>query len=363
LSGAVFISHSESDRARIEPIVGALRRSGIRVWIAPDDVPPGADYSIASDEAIESCTAFVVFVSEAAGLSRHVRAETQMAFTLNKPIFPVRLDDAPPPKGLRFFLNVQHWTNAFGQIDDRALARLVSAILESVGKESGTASPPRPSPTPTPSQKPTPTRAQWVGIAVVAGLIGLIVAIIAMGSQRSPSMNMAAQNPSSPIATSNEVSAVDNMAGSSNSAVNSSANATNNMATVNNPPSQNQFVINDTSSTLVDSRYILDYASGQHHHIILASTCGFPTVFWVKWTENGVSQEAHWTVPANANPMAADRHSRAIHPDLGSPVIFKALSVDEERNRGSGSVWDFYRIAIRQDNPNYAGHYQLVACV
>ena len=153
MSGAVFLSHSESDRARIEPIVQLLRKSGIRVWIAPDDVAPGADYSVASDEAIESCAAFVIFVSEAAGRSRHVRAETQMAFTLNKPLFPVRMDDAPPPKGLRIFLNVQHWTNAFGRIEDRDLARLASAILESTGKE-GVTAPPPPSPPPPPPSSP-----------------------------------------------------------------------------------------------------------------------------------------------------------------------------------------------------------------
>ena len=58
---------------------------------APRDVRPGIDYSEELQAAIEGCAAFVVLVTDMANKSPYVRAETEMAFSCHKPIFPVRL--------------------------------------------------------------------------------------------------------------------------------------------------------------------------------------------------------------------------------------------------------------------------------
>ena len=72
------------------------------------------DYSEQLQLAIESCVAFVVLVTDMANKSPYVRAETEMAFSTHKPIFPVRISDIQPAAGLAFFLKIRHWTDAYG---------------------------------------------------------------------------------------------------------------------------------------------------------------------------------------------------------------------------------------------------------
>ena len=101
-----------------------IEARGIRTWIAPRDVRPGQDYSEQLQHAIEQCAAFVVLVTDKANSSPYVRAETEMAFSTHKPIFPVRQSDIQPAPGLAFFLKIRHWTDAFGKHGDAAMERL-----------------------------------------------------------------------------------------------------------------------------------------------------------------------------------------------------------------------------------------------
>lgn len=98
------------------------------MWIAPRDVRPGMDYSEQLQAAIEECAAFVVIVTNSANKSPFVRVETEMAFSLDKPIFPVRMSEAMPGPGLALFLKIKHWTNAFGAGRDMSLERLAREL-------------------------------------------------------------------------------------------------------------------------------------------------------------------------------------------------------------------------------------------
>jgi hypothetical protein len=162
-AGHVFISHSSNERDDANALSDYIEARGIRTWIAPRDVRPGQDYSEQLQQAIETCTAFVVLVTEKANSSPYVRAETEMAFSTNKPIFPVRRSDIQPAAGLAFFLKIRHWTDAFGKNGDAAMERL-GRELETVcgvtprAPEQGTAAPAPapPSPLAPPPQPPAP---------------------------------------------------------------------------------------------------------------------------------------------------------------------------------------------------------------
>ena len=101
MAGHVFISHGSENRDEASDLVAFIELHGVKAWIAPRDVRPGIDYSEALQAAIEGCTAFVVLVTDMANKSPYVRAETEMAFSNSKPIFPVRIADIKPAAGPR----------------------------------------------------------------------------------------------------------------------------------------------------------------------------------------------------------------------------------------------------------------------
>src|ERR1700712_3369026 len=160
-AGHVFISHGSEDRDEAIALSDFIEARGIKTWIAPRNVRPGQDYSEQLQQAIEECGAFVVLVTGKANTSPYVRAETEMAFSTSKPIFPVRQSDIQPAAGLAFFLKIRHWTDAFGKHGDAAMERLAIELDAWCGapKAETVAAPPPPtaqaaSPLPQPAPQP-----------------------------------------------------------------------------------------------------------------------------------------------------------------------------------------------------------------
>lgn len=159
----VFISHASENREEANQLVALIEAKGMTAWIAPRDVRPGFDYSEELQRALETCTAFVVLVTAEANVSPYVRAETEMAFSNQKPMLPVRLADIAAGPGLAFFLKIRHWTDAWGPNRDAALARLVLELQTLTGTapswapKAGTAADaPAPPPPPAPPPAPVP---------------------------------------------------------------------------------------------------------------------------------------------------------------------------------------------------------------
>ena len=154
----VFISHGSDDRDEAAELCAFIEKRGIRTWIAPRDVRPGQDYSEQLQHAIEQCAAFVVLVTDKANTSPYVRAETEMAFSNGKPIFPVRQSEIQPAPGLAFFLKIRHWTDAFGRHGEAAMDRL-GLELDALCGPPPPPVPPAPEPAPppvTPARVPPP---------------------------------------------------------------------------------------------------------------------------------------------------------------------------------------------------------------
>ena len=154
----VFISHGSDDLGKAAALCTFIDARGIRTWIAPRDVRPGQDYSEQLQQAIEGCAAFVVLVTEKANTSPYVRAETEMAFSNGKPIFPVRQSEIQPAAGLAFFLKIRHWTDAFGRHGESAMDRLGLELDALCGVPPSSPAPVAPDPAPPPIM-PTPAPA------------------------------------------------------------------------------------------------------------------------------------------------------------------------------------------------------------
>jgi hypothetical protein len=98
-----------------------------------------------------------------ANKSPYVRAETEMAFSNSKPIFPVRTADINPAPGLAFFLKIRHWTDAYGKGREGSLDRLalelrtLSGLVQAEAPQPPPAEPvPAPPPPPPPPPRPEP---------------------------------------------------------------------------------------------------------------------------------------------------------------------------------------------------------------
>ncbi|WP_395612468.1 TIR domain-containing protein [Allosphingosinicella sp.] len=158
MAGHVFISHGSENSDEANALCAFIEARGVKCWIAPRDVRPGIDYSVELQSAIEEAAAFVVLVTEMANKSPYVRAETEMAFSCHKPIFPVRQADIKPAAGLALFLKIRHWTDAFGTKRDAAMDRLALELQTVAGVAPEAAPAPSPAPTiPPPAPTPAPT--------------------------------------------------------------------------------------------------------------------------------------------------------------------------------------------------------------
>lgn len=109
----VFLSYASTDRAAAEAVCTALETRGIRCWVAPRDVPAGADWGEAILTAIGRAHAMVLVLSRATANSVHVRNEVVTAVSQSLALVPVRIEDCQPGGALRLHLAGSHWLNVF----------------------------------------------------------------------------------------------------------------------------------------------------------------------------------------------------------------------------------------------------------
>ena len=103
-------------------LCGLLEAEGIGCWIAPRDVPPGADYGESIIQAIEGTSATLLLLSTHANASIHVTHEVERATSKRKRVIPVRLEDIRPGPSLELHLATAQWVDAWR----RSLHQVVS---------------------------------------------------------------------------------------------------------------------------------------------------------------------------------------------------------------------------------------------
>ena len=96
-------------------VVKDAEARGIKCWIAPRDIPPGADYQSAIVTALEYCGTVVLLFSESAQDSEPVKREITVAQQLKRPVVPARLDDFQAVGAFRYMLSNLHWIDLRGQ--------------------------------------------------------------------------------------------------------------------------------------------------------------------------------------------------------------------------------------------------------
>jgi adenylate cyclase len=124
----VFISYASQDAAVADAVVGALERAGLKCWIAPRDVVPGALYSAEIVRAINAARVVVLVLSTAAAASPQVGKEIERASSKRRRILVLRTDAASLPRAFEYSLSEsQRIDVGLGGIE-AAAAKIVDAV-------------------------------------------------------------------------------------------------------------------------------------------------------------------------------------------------------------------------------------------
>ncbi|QNK02797.1 toll/interleukin-1 receptor domain-containing protein [Dyella telluris] len=129
----VFVSYSQPDREAACALVQRLEARSIRVWIAPRDVSPAADWAAEIIDAIACARLMVLVFSGSSNDSGQVRREVERAVHKQVPILPFRIEDVLPSKSLEYFLSTQHWMDAFPSPVEPHIDRLCDYLDTALG--------------------------------------------------------------------------------------------------------------------------------------------------------------------------------------------------------------------------------------
>ena len=128
----VFISHSAKDGQPAALVCERLEAAGIKCWIAPRDVPAGANYATAIMNALGAARVLVLVVSRASSSSDQVLREVEQAVSKRLSILPVRIDETIPAGALAYFLSTSQWVEAYPDVAGQmhVVTNSVRALLD-----------------------------------------------------------------------------------------------------------------------------------------------------------------------------------------------------------------------------------------
>jgi hypothetical protein len=133
----VFISYSARNKTTADAVCAMLEAHGIRCWIAPRDVLPGANWAGAIIEAIHQSRVLVLIFSAESNRSQQVMRELERAVSAGIPIVPFRIEDVVPSHAMEYYLGSHHWLDAITPPMQRHLERLAETLTKLLGEDGG----------------------------------------------------------------------------------------------------------------------------------------------------------------------------------------------------------------------------------
>lgn len=185
---SAFISHASEDRDAAQAICKALETKGLTCWMAPRDVRAGKVYLDEIILGIEASHCLVLVLSGNANKSNFVRNEVERAYSKGRPIFPVRIEEVQPSRGLELLVSTAHWIDAWHGDLNAHVAKLALRLSEDA--DLSAALPPD-------LQRRIRLR-RWMrfgGIAAMSLVIAVIVALIMRGKPEDNSQMLATKAP------------------------------------------------------------------------------------------------------------------------------------------------------------------------
>ncbi|MDQ2785582.1 MAG: toll/interleukin-1 receptor domain-containing protein [Chloroflexota bacterium] len=124
----VFVSYASADRDRVLPIVAALRRAGVPVWIDQSGIPGGANYGAEINDGIKGATALVLLCTPASLASRNVRQEILLGWRHQRPYLPLMLDLCAFPEDIAYWLEGSQWVEVLDKPEAMWLPQALAAL-------------------------------------------------------------------------------------------------------------------------------------------------------------------------------------------------------------------------------------------
>lgn len=113
----VFISYSHHDKKIADALCHYLEQNNIKCWIAPRDINSGEEYGEVIERAICNSRIFLLLYSKDSSVSPWVKGELNIAFSEEKYIAPVRIDNTTIEGSNRLILNQMHWIDVFPYVE------------------------------------------------------------------------------------------------------------------------------------------------------------------------------------------------------------------------------------------------------
>lgn len=126
----LFISYSSRDKAVADEVCHELEERGLRCWIAPRDIPPGAVYAEELMNALLTSRVLVLVFSAHTNGSQHVLREVNTACNKGLTIVPFRIEDVQMSLGLEYYLGTQQWLDAFAPPLEAHLGELADLVRD-----------------------------------------------------------------------------------------------------------------------------------------------------------------------------------------------------------------------------------------
>lgn len=101
MSDKIFFSYSRVDTTFVLKLANDLRNAGANIWLDQLDIPPGAHWDNAIEEALNSATCVLAIISPKSMESKNAMDEISFALEQNKRVIPVLLTNTEPSFRLR----------------------------------------------------------------------------------------------------------------------------------------------------------------------------------------------------------------------------------------------------------------------
>ena len=128
MSRLIFISHSSRDSDTAKVILSFLESKNQSCWIAPRDIPPGADWAESIIDGIDSSEGMILILSEHSNKSPQVRRELERAVSKGITIYPLVMEKLELSKWMQYYISAHQWHDASQTSVSNALPELLKAI-------------------------------------------------------------------------------------------------------------------------------------------------------------------------------------------------------------------------------------------
>jgi len=134
-NNSVFICYASSDRDKADKIRNMLMERNVDVWMAPYSISAGSVWSDEIPRGIQKCKYFIIVLSEKSVSSSHVKNELTNAFSKNKTIFPVKIEEVKLIDTFDYYLSSIQIINGIDDVQ-QAVCEILDQIFcdESVDK-------------------------------------------------------------------------------------------------------------------------------------------------------------------------------------------------------------------------------------